>query len=193
MVGATDRASGGGGSSISNSRQPTTVHPRCLGRPDARCWQWARREVVLVDLAPLGEQERIALEDELLLLPASHPAQDGLRLLHVSKRFESVQALADCSFSVGLGGCSAFSGRTPARRPLCGRCSVSLRWTARSPGAAGRSASRSGCTSATCRRSAACIHGCLSASSSSTSPACTGLGHTGLAVPRRSGSSDSGR
>jgi ABC-type branched-subunit amino acid transport system ATPase component len=85
--------------------------------------------VVLVEPAPLAEQERIALEDELLPLPASHPAPAGPMLLHVSKRFESVQALADCSLSVGHGRMLGFlgpngAGKTTAMRAVFGLVQV---------------------------------------------------------------------
>ena len=74
------------------------------------------------------------------------------------------------------GGCSASSGRTaPGRRRRCARSSGSSSSTpARCSGTGGRSGWPSGCGSATCRRSAASTRGCRSASSSSTSAACTG-------------------
>ena len=74
------------------------------------------------------------------------------------------------------GGCSASSARTArGRRRRCARSSGSSSSTrARCSGTGGRSGWRSGCGSATCRRSAASTRGCRSASSSSTSAACTG-------------------
>jgi hypothetical protein len=94
----------------------------------------------------------------------------------VTKRFGPVLALDRCSFSARPGRLTGFLGRTgPARRRPCARCSGSSSWTReRSGGTVRRSAPRTGPGSGTCRRSGACIRGCGSGTSWSTSASCAG-------------------
>ncbi len=104
-----------------------------------------------------------------------------LTIRDVTKRFGPVQALDACSFSVERGRMLGFLGPNGAGKTTTMRAIFGLVRTRRRRGALGRTAGRtasSGCASATCRRSAASIRGCRSASNSPTSGACTGWAPT---------------
>ena len=111
-----------------------------------------------------------------------------LSLERISKRFGAVQALDGCSFSVARGRMLGFLGPNGAGKTTVDAGGVRARRArraARCSGTGGRSGWRSGCASATCRRSAASTRGCRSASSSPTSAACTGSTTPPRASPQR--------
>ena len=75
--------------------------------------------------ALVAEGERVAPEEETPPGAADPGYVDGLSLQHVSKRFESVKALADLSFSVERGRMLGFlgpngAGKTTAMRAVFG-------------------------------------------------------------------------
>ena len=76
----------------------------------------------------LAEHARVRRRDDVSL-PAGRLGVEGLSLRRVSKRFESVQALADLSFSVGRGRMLGFlgpngAGKTTAMRAVFGLVQV---------------------------------------------------------------------
>ena len=77
----------------------------------------------------LAEQDRVRPGDDVSLTAARPGNDDGLCLQKVSKRFESVQALADLSFSVERGRMLGFlgpngAGKTTAMRAVFGLVQV---------------------------------------------------------------------
>ena len=73
----------------------------------------------------LAEHDRVRPRDHISLAAGRSGYEDGLSLVHVTKRFESVQALADLSFSVEPGRMLGFlgpngAGKTTAMRAIFG-------------------------------------------------------------------------
>ena len=73
----------------------------------------------------LAEHDRVRPRDDVVLAAGRSVCEDGLSLVHVSKRFETVQALADLSFSVEPGRMLGFlgpngAGKTTAMRAVFG-------------------------------------------------------------------------
>ena len=73
----------------------------------------------------LAEHDLVRPQDDIALAVTPRAYEDGLSLVHVTKRFESVQALADVSFSVEPGRMLGFlgpngAGKTTAMRAVFG-------------------------------------------------------------------------
>ena len=73
----------------------------------------------------LAEHDRVQPRDDIVVAAGRSGSEDGLSLVHVSKRFESVQALVDLSFSVEPGRMLGFlgpngAGKTTAMRAIFG-------------------------------------------------------------------------
>ena len=88
------------------------------------------RELILLPTETLSERELaehdlVRPQDDIALAVTPRAYEDGLSLIHVTKRFESVQALADVSFSVERGRMLGFlgpngAGKTTAMRAVFG-------------------------------------------------------------------------